>query len=125
MQQVENITTELVNEYKKQLFRQKISIINELKLSEKSLLQIITQNPKCLKIESLNMKLEAQKPEPINVELSAVIGLNHFRKRLKDQLSDHQVIINDEKLGLVEIKILGFFGRIIPLNKSRQDPRTA
>ena len=80
MLQVENITTKLVNEYQNQLFRQKTSIINELKSSEKLLLEIITQNPKFLEMETLNIKLEAKKPEPINVELSALIGLSHFRE---------------------------------------------
>ena len=45
---VENVTTELINDYQKQLIRQKTSMINELKLSEKILLEITTQNPKCL-----------------------------------------------------------------------------
>ena len=71
--QVEKLITELINDYQKQLSRQKTSIINELKSSEKFLLEITKQNPKLLKIESLNIKLETKKP-PVHVGVSSSIG---------------------------------------------------
>ena len=106
MLQVENITTKLVNEYQNQLFRQKTSIINELKSSEKLLLEIITQNPKFLEMETLNIKLEAKKPEPINVELSALIGLSHFRKRLIDRIGDQVENLSSDVRIILQYELL-------------------
>ena len=58
------------------------------------------------------------------LRLDLVFWSNLPAERSIDQLSDHQVTINDRKLGLIEIKISGFFGQIIPLNQITQDPRT-
>ena len=88
----------MIIDYQEQLFREKTSIINELKLSEKILLESIARNPKFLESKSLNIKLETNKPEPIKVELSEFIGLSQFRKELKKQLGNQvENLLRDEK----------------------------
>ena len=52
-----------------------------MKSSEKILLEITAQNPKCFKIESL-IKLVGKEHEPINVELSAFVELSYFRDKM-------------------------------------------
>ena len=106
--QVENITTEMINDYQRQLYRQKTSIISEFKTSEKILLEITNQNPKLLKSESLNIKFETKKPEPINVELSALIGLSQFRKGLGDQLADKVENVSRDVRIFLQYKLLKY-----------------
>ena len=88
----------MINDYHEQLFREKTSIINELKASEKILLELTARKPKFLEMKSLNIKLETNKPEPIKVELSGLIKLSQFRKELKKQLGNEVVnLFSDEE----------------------------
>ena len=89
----------MINDYHKQLFREKTSIINELKASEKILLELTARKPKFLEIKSLNIKLETNKPEPIEVELSEFIGLSQFRKELKKQLGNQVENLSSHEKG--------------------------
>ena len=89
----------MINDYHKQLFREKTSIINELKASEKILLELTARKQKFLEIKSLNIKLETNKPEPIKVELSEFIGLSQFRKELKKQLGNQVENLSSHEKG--------------------------
>ena len=74
--QVEKIADELIQNYQQQIQRQKSSIINKLRSSEKKLVKNIKQNPKLWNDKCLKVKLNQEKPDSKNVGLSALITVN-------------------------------------------------
>ena len=56
---------------------QKNSVINELRLSERSLVKNIKQNPKRWNSDSLDIRIIIAKPDQINARLSSYIKVNH------------------------------------------------
>ena len=67
---------ELIQNYQQQIQRQKSSIIDELRSSEKKLVKNINQNPKLWNDQCLKVKLKQEKPDSKNVGLSAAITVN-------------------------------------------------
>ena len=77
MLKAEKIASELINHCEQQINRQKNSIINELRLSESSLVKNIKQNPKRWNSDSLDIRIIIAKPDQINAGLSSNIKVNH------------------------------------------------
>lgn len=77
MLKAEKIAAELITHCEQLINRQKNSIINELRLSERSLVKNIKQNPKRWNSDCLDIKINIAKPDQINAELSSYIKINH------------------------------------------------
>ena len=74
MLKAEKIAVELITHCEQLINRQKNSVINELRLSERSLVKNIKQNPKCWNSDCLEIRINIEKPDQIKVHKSQTPG---------------------------------------------------